>query len=225
MGSLFVSFEGPEGAGKSTVIARVAGRATAMGRRTLVTRQPGAGVVGAAIRDVLLHGEGLPALTEAFLFLADRSYHVTMIVRPALERGEWVFCDRYADSTIVYQGRARGLDMESLRAWNAAATGGLDPDLTLLLDVPAESGLARALARQHPLAGLDAPSGEVPRQASRGDRLDREPLAFHQRVREGFLLEAERDPGRWRVIDASAPLEAVVAACWAEVEAAAAERP
>ena len=124
------------------------------------------------------------------LFLADRAQHMTEIVRPALARGETVLCDRHADSTLVYQGVARGLDPEFVRAGNRFATGGLVPDLTLLFDLPAEVGLAR----------LENP-----------DRMDALPLAFHQRVREGFLDLAAAEPERFRIVDATRPAEEVAA--------------
>lgn len=191
MRGAFFTFEGPEGAGKTTVIAALAEWLRERGRAVCVTRQPGA-AAGGAIREILLHGEHLEPLAEVFLFLADRAQHVATVVRPALERGEVVLCDRYADSTVVYQGHARGLDRDRLRDWNEVATGGLVPDLTLLLDLPPEIGLARA---------------------TKGDRLDRESLTFHQRVRQGFLAEAERQPARWRVVDARRPLAEVIDTC------------
>jgi dTMP kinase len=189
---MFVTFEGPEGAGKSTVLRRLADEFREKGETVVETREPGAGEIGGRIREILLHTGAVPARTELMLFLADRAANVETIVRPALAAGSLVFCDRHADSTVVYQGYGRGLDVEQLRAWNAWATGGLTPDLTLLLDLPAEVGLARAKG---------------------GDRLDAEPLAFHERVRAGFLTEAEREPDRWRIVDASQPLDTVLAAC------------
>jgi dTMP kinase len=186
---VFISFEGPEGAGKSTVVAAVAEALRSEGKAVLVTREPGDGTVGADIRQILLHGHTLDAKAELFLFLADRAQHVADVIRPALARGEIVLCDRYADSTVVYQGCARGLDRAVLRELNDQATGGLTSDLTLLLDLPAEVGLARVTSK---------------------DRLDSEPLEFHRKVRQGFLDEAAREPGRWRVIDASRPVSEVV---------------
>lgn len=194
---LFVTFEGPEGAGKSSVIAELSNRLLLTGRRFVTTREPGAGEVGGRIREILLGGVELDAATELFLFLADRSHHVSRIVRPALERGEIVLCDRHADSTVVYQGFARGLGVERLREWNLFATGGLKPDLTILLDVDPEIGLSR----QH-----------------KRDRLDSEPLAFHQMVRTGFLEESRMEPERWVVVDASNPLDEVVGRCWSALE-------
>jgi dTMP kinase len=198
-GAMFVTLEGPEGAGKSTVLPALARALREGGREVVTTREPGAGEFGSAVRDLLLHGGDIEPLTELFLFLADRAEHVAKTVRPALARGAVVLCDRHADSTVVYQGYGRGLDLDQLRSLNSLATGGLVPDLTLLLDVPPEVGLARV---------------------SKGDRLDKEPLDFHKRVREGFLTEAEREPGRWRIIDASQPSESVAQDCLSAVLAA-----
>ncbi len=189
---MFVTLEGPEGAGKSTVQSLVAERLRLEGREVLTTREPGAGEVGRAVREILLHGGTLEPLTELFLFLADRAEHVAKTIRPALDRGEIVLCDRHADSTVVYQGYGRGLDIERLRDLNSLATLGLSPDLTLLLDLDPAVGLARAKG---------------------ADRLDKEPLEFHQRVRDGFLKEAAHEPDRWRVIDAGQPVETVAEQC------------
>jgi dTMP kinase len=184
MAFVFVTFEGPEGAGKSTAIATIAEKLREMGKTVLTTREPGSGPVGTRIRQILLDPTETPIhpRCELFLFLADRAQHVAMIIEPALARGEVVLCDRFADSTVVYQGHARGLDVNMLRSLNEAATGGRTPDLTLLLDVPAEIGLDRVTDK---------------------DRLDAEPLEFHERVRQGFLTEAARDPLRWWILDAS----------------------
>ncbi|MCW5942508.1 MAG: dTMP kinase [Fimbriimonadaceae bacterium] len=185
---LFVTFEGPEGAGKSTLVRSLAARYEAE-REVLVTREPGAGAFGAAVRRLLLEGEDLEPRAELFLFLADRAEHVSGIVRPALARGALVLCDRHADSTVVYQGYGRGLDRAQLRAWNAFATQGLTPHLTILVDVPTEVGLARV---------------------TESNRLDAESLEFHRRVRQGFLTEAAAEPDRWVLVDGTQPLEAVL---------------
>lgn len=185
-----MTLEGPEGSGKTTLGRGLKAHFESMGREVVLTREPGA-AVGGAIRNILLHGENLDPKCELFLFLSDRSQHVAKLIRPALASGKVVICDRFADSTLVYQGYGRGLDLDLLRQWNAFATGGLIPDRTLLLDLPAETGLARL---QNP------------------DRIDAEPLAFHQSVREGFLREASEDPFRWRVLDATLPPEAVLEA-------------
>ncbi|MCZ7579346.1 MAG: dTMP kinase [Fimbriimonadaceae bacterium] len=188
---MFITFEGGDGAGKSTAVQSVATALASNGIRAIVTRQPGDGPLGPSIRQLLLHRE-MPALCELFLFLADRNQHVERIVRPALERGDVVLCDRYGDSTVAYQGYARGLDVALLKELNGLATGGLCPDLTLLLDLRPEVGLGRLESK---------------------DRLDKEALDFHRRIREGFLALAAEDPGRWRVIDASLPASEVSAEC------------
>ncbi|MCH8977848.1 MAG: dTMP kinase [Armatimonadetes bacterium] len=193
---MFVTFEGPEGAGKSTALRAVAARLGEAGHEVVTTREPGAGEFGQAVREILLNGEHLDPKAELFLFLADRAQHTAGTIRPSLAAGKIVLCDRYADSTVVYQGHARGLDLDELHRLNDLATGGLVPDLTLLLDVDARAALDR--------------HGEQ-------DRLEREPEEFHQKVREGFLSEALRDPARWKKIDASQPPEVVAELCWEAV--------
>jgi len=190
---MFITFEGPEGAGKSTALAILAERIRAAGHEVLTTREPGAGNFGRSIREILLHGEELDPKAELLLFLADRSNHVASIIRPALEAGKVVLCDRYADSTLVYQSFARGLDEGFARVGNQFATGGLTPDLTLLFDLDPEIGLRRLQSK---------------------DRLDSQPIEFHRRVREGFLREAAAGPKRWRVVDAAGEPDAVVCECW-----------
>ena len=189
---MFITLEGPEGAGKSTVIKELAGRLAATGVKTLVTREPGDGPVGQKIRDILLHGEAIHPHAELFLFLADRAQHVETVILPALEGGATVLCDRYADSTLVYQGYGRGLDIQLLRDLNHVATGGLEPNLTLLLDLPPELGIARIRHK---------------------DRLDQEPIEFHEKIRSGFLEEAKLDPVRWIVINALQPVDMVIEDC------------
>ncbi len=190
MQGMFVSFEGSEGAGKSTLIRLLAETLRADEIEVEVTREPGAGTVGGAIRQILLHGEELDPTAELFLFLADRSQHVTRVIRPALDRGAWVLCDRYADSTVVYQGYGRGLDVARLRELNREATMGLSPDVTFLLDLDPAIGLARIASK---------------------DRLDSEPIEFHRKVRDGFLTEARFEPERWVVLDASEEPERILA--------------
>lgn len=192
---LLITFEGPEGAGKSLQIARLAQQLAR--HNPLVTREPGdGGMLGDRIRDLLLHGGQMSGITELFLFLADRAQHVAEVIRPALNHGRIVLCDRYADSTDVYQGIARGVGLEATRVLNGLATEGLIPDMTILLDLPPEVGLARV---------------------TKGDRLDKEGLAFHQRVREGFLQIAAEEPERFRVIDAAQTPDEVAAAIEAAV--------
>lgn len=193
---MFITFEGPEGGGKTTVIQRIAERLRSEGRSVVSTREPGSGSVGLQIREVLLHSGPIDPQCELFLFLADRANHVTTVVKPALDRGDVVLCDRYSDSTVVYQAHARGLEPTGIRELNAFATNGLSPDLTLLFDLDPEIGLKRLISK---------------------DRIDAEPIVFHRRVREGFLTEARREPERWKIIDASKPVEQVEFVCYAVV--------
>jgi dTMP kinase len=187
---VFVTFEGPDGAGKSTALQAVAEALRTDGRKVVTTRQPGGSSLN--VRDAILGGQPVEPLAELFLFLADRAQHVSEVIRPALQRGEIVLCDRYGDSTVVYQGHARGLSVPKLRELNQLATGGLAPDLTVLLDLDVDVALQRVTSP---------------------DRLDREPRAFHQAVRQGFLDEAEREPSRFVVVDASQAPDLVIRAC------------
>lgn len=190
--SVFITFEGPEGAGKSSVATILAQWLQENGEVVVITREPGGSHFGSKIRSILLEEGELSAEAELFLFLADRAEHVKKSIRPWLLEGKVVLCDRFADSTVVYQGYGRGLDLRMLRELNRLACGGLEPDLTFLLDISPETSLKRLTAM---------------------DRIDREPLEFHRRVREGFLAEAKRDPERWVVVDASSPLEDVASLC------------
>ena len=198
---MFLTVEGVEGAGKSTFIGLLETELVKLGIPFLRTREPGGCALGRQIRPLLLDAaQKVDARAELFLFLADRAQHVADTIRPALARGEWVICDRYADSTIAYQGYGRGMDVELLQSLNDCATGGLWPDITFLLDLPAEVGLSRALARNG-REGLTQSEG----------RFEAEALAFHQRIREGFLARAARWPERFRVLDASQSPEDVAA--------------
>ena len=194
---MFVTLEGPEGAGKSTVAAGLVTKLGHHGFDVVLTREPGAGPVGRQIRQILLEGSEIDQKCELFLFLADRSQHVSTIVKPALEAGQIVLCDRFADSTVVYQGYGRGLDRETLVNLNLIATAGLVPNLTLLLDIDPALGSSRLQTR---------------------DRLDNEPLEFHTKVRDGFLSEAQKDPSRWVVIDASQSPEDVLESSWLAIK-------
>lgn len=192
----FVAFEGPEGAGKSTQVAELAARLRAEGHPVLTTREPGGSAAGERIRRVILDPDlAIEPLSEFLLYAAARAQHVRETIRPALARGEFVLCDRYAASSLAYQGHGRGLELAFVRELNRRATGGLTPDATVLLDLPSQEGLARTRAR------------------GASDRLERADPAFHDRVRDGFLSEArlERD---WIVLDARRPAEALAAAVW-----------
>lgn len=184
---MFVTFEGPEGAGKSTALQFVASKLEALGHSVLATREPGGGPLGKRIRQMLLDEGQVSPETEVLLFLADRANHVETIILPALESGKVVLCDRHADSTLVYQGYGRGLDLDFLRQANRFATKGLVPTLTLLFDLDPKIGLER-------LTAADSQRGV--------NRLDREPLEFHEKVRRGFLELANDDLQRFVVLDA-----------------------
>lgn len=190
----FITFEGPEGSGKSTQIRLLADRLIAAGRTVMMTREPGGTPSGEAIRRLLQHDatdEEMGMRTEVLLFCASRAQLVEQVIEPALAGGTWVLCDRFTDSTLAYQGYGRGFALDALRSLNAFATGGLIPDLTLLLDIPYEEGLRRVAARQ----------GAV---ASAGDRFERTERAFHERVRQGYLELAAAEPDRFRIVGAGA---------------------
>ena len=194
----FITIEGPEGAGKTTQAEALARHLGEAGLDVHVTREPGGTWLGERLRDILLARTGSVAptdpLTDAFLFSAARRQLVTEVIRPALDAGRTIVCARFADSTLAYQGYGGGVPLERLRALEAAATDGLKPDLTILLDLPVEAGLARV-----------AP-GDVTRFEAEFD------LAFHRRVRDGFLALAAGEPARFAVIDASRPADEVVRA-------------
>lgn len=194
---LFITFEGIEGSGKSTLSRFLVDRLQSKGIPAVWTREPGhawdtpeQAKLGHAIREILLHTPGLNVHTELFLFLADRSYHVQNFIRPRLDEGAWVVCDRYIDSTIAYQGFGRGLDVKNLREWNEAATNGLKPDITFLIDLPVETALCRA---------------------SETTRFEQESIRFHERIRQGFLAEAAFEPERFVILDGTQPLEVLQA--------------
>jgi len=194
MTGLFITLEGPDGSGKTLQTRLLAEWLTAQGYPLLTTREPGGTRIGEAIREVLhdcAHTEMAPQ-AEILLYSAARAQHVAEVIRPALAAGRIVLCDRYFDSTYAYQGYGRALPLEALRAITDFAVQGLIPDLTLYLDVPPEVGLQRR-----------ARSGEEL------NRLDREALDFHARVRAGYLELAAAEPSRWRIIDANRPPEDV----------------
>jgi dTMP kinase len=198
----FITFEGGEGAGKSTQVGRLAARLTADGREVVTTREPGGSPGAESIRELVLKGSAdrwSPA-TETLLMYAARRDHIERVIRPALERGAWVICDRFADSTRAYQGAAGGVDPKFISALETYILEGTRPDLTLVFDLPAEVGLERAHAR----------AGSEMRFESKG-------MAFHERLREGFRAIADSEPDRCALIDATAPMDAVEAAVWAAV--------
>jgi dTMP kinase len=192
----FITVEGIEGVGKSTNIDFIAGLVEAAGHTVLKTREPGGTPMAETIRDMLLeHGhEPVPDVAELLLFFASRALHLHNVIRPALERGEWVICDRFTDASRAYQGSGRGLDLARINTLAEWVHDGLDPDLTILLDAPADIGLTRAGAR------------------SSADRLESEQASFYGRVRKGYLEIAAAEPERFFVVDASQSLEDVQAA-------------
>jgi dTMP kinase len=198
-----IAFEGPEGAGKSTQIERAAAALRAGGVQVACTMEPGGTALGRQLRALLLHGDAAPVpLAELFLYLADRAQHVEEIIRPALAAGAVVLTDRFSASTIAYQVHGRGLDATEVMRADLWARGDLRPQLTLLLDVPVDVGLRRARG---------------------ADRFHAEARAFHERVRDGFHVQAAADPAGWCVIDATQPAaavhEAVLAAIRQRIEA------
>ncbi len=198
----FVTFEGGEGAGKSTNVQMLARALEAKGHTVLATREPGGSSGAEEIRTLLVEGavKRWDAMTEALLHYAARRDHVERVIRPALRRGDWVVCDRFADSTMAYQGYGYRLGRDPIEALHALSVGELRPDVTLILDLPVEAGLARAAGRN---------DGK-----SRYERMDD---GFHERLRDGFLDIARRNAERCAVIDATQPIEAVHAAVRAAV--------
>ena len=208
MRGTFITFEGPEGGGKSTHVQELAELLRAEGRTVLVTREPGGTRLAELIRGLVREEADDPPVTrsEVLLFLAARAQVVANVIRPALERGEWVLCDRFADSTFAYQGYGRGVDVARLKDLNDFATEGLKPDLTILLDVPPEVSRARLAVRQAETATV-------------ADRIERAGDLFHRRLRAGFLELAKAEPDRFAVIDASGSREDVAARVLAAVRA------
>ena len=195
----FITFEGGEGTGKSTQLMLLDDWLRTLGHRTVVTREPGGTRLAEAVRALLLDPELEPdGLSEIFLLEAARRDHVQRVIRPAIEDGAIVLCDRFTDSSLVYQGLVRELGWEEVAGLNRLATGGLDPDLTLVFDMDPEAALARAHSRNS-------------EGASRESRLDDEPAEFHRGVREGFLELAAREPDRVEVIDAAGTPDEVFA--------------
>lgn len=189
---MFIAFEGGEGAGKSTQEALLAAALTERGHHVVRTREPGGTPAGERIRDILLSPEfdGLNARAEALLFAAARGEHVARIIRPALDRGDVVICDRYLDSSVAYQGYGRELGIETIRNLSLWATDDLVPDLTIVLDIDPAIGLSRL---------------------ANPDRMEAEPIEFHRAVRAGFLDLASKDPDRYLVLSADQPREVIAA--------------
>lgn len=196
---MFITLEGVEGCGKTTQARQLAAHLEARGMRTLVTREPGGAAISEQIRAIVLDNknDGMEPMAEALLYVASRAQFVAEVVRPALAAGIIVICDRFADSTLAYQGYGRGLDVGTLKQLNAIATGGLAPDITFLLELP----VAEGLDRRH--------------KEGNANRLDNAGSAFHERVRNGYHALAAAGPQRWRVIDAGAAEPVVASDIWA----------
>lgn len=202
----FISFEGPEGSGKSTHVRALTEHLGGLGHRVLTTREPGGTPLCEILRDVLQHnaaGEAPVSRAEVLLFCASRAHLVETVIRPALARDEWVLADRFTDSTLAYQGFGRGFALDELRRLNHFATGGLVPDLTILLDVDGD-GRHRRLGQRR-AAGKE------------NDRFEQEPDEFHRRLRQGYQELAAADPGRFLVLSTNRAVEDVAAAIRGEV--------
>ena len=199
--SLFLTLEGGEGSGKSTQARALKGLLESKGHTVTLTQEPAGGALGRRIGQLLSRDEPhIEPYSELFLFAAARAQHLAEVIRPALERGEVVVCDRFIDSSLAYQGYGRGLRLDHVRVVNHIATGGLTPDLTVLWDVPVEVGLARKADEEG------------------ADRIGRESAEFHQRVRRGYLAIAAEEPQRFLVLDATRPPQETTEAIWQRLE-------
>ena len=197
--ALFITFEGGEGCGKSVQARALYRRLSRLAIPAVLTHEPGGTPLGSKIgRWLKWEKADLSPLTELLLFNASRAQLVAEVIQPNLKNGKTVICDRYADSTTAYQSYGRGLDLEIVKAINSAATKGLEPDLTVLLDISAEAGLARKRARKQ-------------------DRFEGEDTTFHRRVRDGYLKMAADDPKRWLVVDASQSKRKIAQIIWQRV--------
>lgn len=208
---LFITLEGIEGAGKSTVARSIHGWLARQSIDAILTREPGGTALAERVRQIVLERgeERLSAVTEMLLMFAARSIHLENLIRPALERGEWVVCDRFTDATRAYQGGGRGVDPVWIESLASQVHGGLQPDCTLLLDLPVAMGLERARSRR----------------AGAADRFEAETQAFFERVRAAYLELARQEPRRIQVIDASLPLAQVERQVTAALERLAASPP
>jgi len=200
MSGIFITFEGTEGCGKTTQIRLLEDFLKLRSHDALLTREPGGTRIGDQIRKILLSVENrsMYPIAELFLYAAARNQHVEEVIRPALRDGKIVLCDRFADATTAYQGAARKINRDYLVQVHQIATGGLKPDLTILLDCPAEIGLRRAWERN-----------EREKISGKEDRFEQEAVEFHERVREGYLAIANEEPSRVRVVNATEPVDLV----------------
>ena len=201
MNGYFITFEGSEGCGKTTQIEALAKALEAQGKTVLITREPGGTLIGEKIRNLLQdpsHKNDISDMTELLLFSASRAELITSRIQPALSRGEIVICDRFYDSTFVYQGLGRAIDMNTVELLNQITVGTLKPDLTILLDLDAKIGIERAKSRQ---------SGEL-------DRIENESLTFFEAVRNGYLELAKKEPERFKTIDGLLSVDAIKKIIW-----------
>ena len=206
MNGLFITFEGGEGCGKSTQIAALKARLEAIGKTVVQTREPGGTALGESVRSLLQHddaGQGMSPEAELLLFAASRAQHVRELIAPAIAEGQIVLCDRFLDSTTVYQGVARAIDSKKVDTINQFAIGDTMPDLTILIDLPPEIGLARVHARS---------DGQL-------DRMENEAIEFFQAVRQGYLDLAKSEPKRFLVLDGSQTVEELETQIWQRVGA------
>jgi dTMP kinase len=206
MTGLFITFEGGEGCGKSTQIGALKARLEAMDKTVVQTREPGGTALGEYVRSLLQHddaGHGMSPETELLLFAASRAQHVRELIAPAIAQGQIVLCDRFLDSTTVYQGVARAIDSKKVNTINQLAIGDTKPDLTILIDLPPEIGLARVHARS---------DGQL-------DRMEKEAIEFFQAVRQGYLDLAKSEPKRFIVLDGSQTFEELETQIWQKVGA------
>ena len=205
MSGYFITFEGSEGCGKTTQIEALAKALEAQGKTVLITREPGGTLIGEKIRNLLQdpgHENEISDMAELLLFSASRAELIASRIQPALKRGEIVICDRFYDSTYVYQGLGRAIDIDIVEQLNQITVGTLKPDLTILLDLDAKVGIDRAKSRQ---------SGEL-------DRIENESLAFFEAVRNGYLELAKKEPERFKTIDGLLSVDAIKAIIWDTVE-------
>ena len=195
----FIVFEGGDGAGKSTQARSLLRRLRQRSHPAILTHEPGGTPLGESLRRLLKTRKGITPEGELFLFAAARAQLVKEIIRPALKHGTTVICDRFSASTVAYQGYGRGLDLELVELTNSSATGGLTPDLTILLDLPSLAGIAR-------------------RSGHQGDNFDAAPAEFHERVREGYLSQALQNPAGWLVLDATLTRRELARKIWTKVQ-------
>jgi dTMP kinase len=205
---MFVTFEGPEGSGKTTQIRIIAERLKQEDIPHIVTGEPGGTPLGTKIREILLNHQAfsITSLAELFLFQAARCQHVETVIRPALQEGKIVLCDRFTDATVAYQGAGRSLEEKTIRLLNCLATSSLKPDRTFLFDIPVVEGIKRALDRMNAEASL-----------LREDRFENETLQFHQRVRDEYLLLAQAEPERFIIVDGTKGIETLHHEIWSHL--------